>query len=105
CPAVALTKAGCQLPVAGLPRRSLGEGGLPVARCPLPGARGQGRARGSAVTADILDVSTRRQRVVTADQWGKPDRNADGEPICRWCRGPAVAPRRTCCGDTCVHEW
>ena len=71
---------------------------MPVARCQWP-------VKGSAATADTLDVSTRRQRVVTADQWGKPDRNADGKPICRWCRGPVVAPRRTFCGDTCVHEW
>jgi 5-methylcytosine-specific restriction enzyme A len=42
---------------------------------------------------------------VTADQWGKPDRNATGEPICRWCRGPVTPPRRTFCGDPCVHEW
>ena len=60
---------------------------------------------GSPLTADTLGVSTRRQRVVTADQWGKPERNADGKPICRWCRGPVVAPRRTFCGDSCVHEW
>jgi len=60
---------------------------------------------GSPLTADTLGVSTRRQRVVTADQWGKPERNADGQPICRWCRGPVVAPRRTFCGDSCVHEW
>jgi 5-methylcytosine-specific restriction endonuclease McrA len=50
-------------------------------------------------------VSTFRQRVVTADQWGVPDRNEAGEPICRWCRGPVTWPRRTFCGDACVHEW
>jgi 5-methylcytosine-specific restriction enzyme A len=50
-------------------------------------------------------VSTRRQRVVTADQWGKPDRNAAGQPICRWCHDPVAPPRRTFCGDACVHEW
>ena len=50
-------------------------------------------------------VSTRRQHVVTADQWGKPDRNDAGEPICRWCKAPVVPPRRTFCGDVCVHEW
>jgi 5-methylcytosine-specific restriction enzyme A len=55
--------------------------------------------------ADIPGVSTSRQRVVAADQWGKPDRNAAGEPICRWCRGPVTPPRRTFCGDACVHEW
>jgi 5-methylcytosine-specific restriction endonuclease McrA len=50
-------------------------------------------------------VSTRRQRVVTADQWGKPDRDAAGAPVCRWCRGPVAPPRRTFCGEACVHEW
>ena len=50
-------------------------------------------------------MSTRRARAVTADQWGKPDRNAAGEPICRWCRGPVPPPRRTFCSDACVHEW
>ena len=42
---------------------------------------------------------------MTADQWGKPDRNEVGEPICRWCRSPVVAPRRTFCSEPCVHEW
>ena len=46
-----------------------------------------------------------RQRVVTADQWGKPDRDDTGAPICRRCRGPVAPPRRTFCGDACVHEW
>ena len=50
-------------------------------------------------------MSTRRQRVVTADQWGKPERDAAGAPVCRWCRGPVAPPRRTFCGDACVHEW
>jgi 5-methylcytosine-specific restriction protein A len=50
-------------------------------------------------------VSTRRRRSVTAEEWGKPDRNAAGEPICRWCRGLVLRPRRTFCSDTCVHEW
>ena len=50
-------------------------------------------------------MSTSRQRVVTADRWGVPDRDGDGKPICRWCRGPVVAPRRTFCGEACVHEW
>jgi len=50
-------------------------------------------------------VSTRRTCVVTAEQWGKPDRNAAGEPICRWCHGPITPPRRTFCSDGCVHEW
>ena len=50
-------------------------------------------------------MSTSRARVVTADQWGKPDRNDAGESICRWCRGPVKPPRRTFCGDSCVHEW
>lgn len=50
-------------------------------------------------------VSTVRRRAVTADSWGKPDRNASGEPICRWCRSLVRPPRRTFCGDLCVHEW
>jgi 5-methylcytosine-specific restriction endonuclease McrA len=50
-------------------------------------------------------VSIRRARVVTAEQWGKPERDADGQPVCRWCRGLVKAPRRTFCGDACVHEW
>jgi len=50
-------------------------------------------------------VSTRRARVVSADQWGKPERDEHGQPICRWCRGPVNPPRRTFCGDACVHEW
>jgi 5-methylcytosine-specific restriction endonuclease McrA len=50
-------------------------------------------------------VSTRRTCVVTAEQWGKPERNALGEPICRWCRGIVRPPRRTFCSDACVHEW
>ena len=39
------------------------------------------------------------------EQWGVPDRNAEGEPVCRWCRSVVRAPRRTFCGDACVHEW
>jgi 5-methylcytosine-specific restriction enzyme A len=50
-------------------------------------------------------VSTRRARVVTANQWGVPDRNAAGEPVCRWCRRLVQLPRRTFCCDECVHEW
>ena len=59
----------------------------------------------TGLAADSPPVSTRRQRVVTADQWGKPERDQTGAPICRWCRGPVAAPRRTFCGDACVHEW
>src|SRR5918993_846044 len=50
-------------------------------------------------------VSTKRARVVTADQWGVPERNEAGEPVCRWCKGPVIRPRRTFCSDPCVHEW
>lgn len=50
-------------------------------------------------------MSTRRARAVTAEQWGVPERNEAGEPICRWCRGPVARPRRTFCGEACVHEW
>ena len=56
-------------------------------------------------SSDTPGVSTRRQRVVTADQWGVPERDAEGKPICRWCRGPVARPRRTFCSDPCVHEW
>lgn len=50
-------------------------------------------------------MSTLRARVVAADQWGKPDLDASGRPVCRWCRGPVQRPRRTFCSDGCVHEW
>jgi 5-methylcytosine-specific restriction endonuclease McrA len=50
-------------------------------------------------------VSTSRTRAVTADQWGVPERDAQGRVVCRWCRGPVAPPRRTFCGDACVHEW
>ncbi len=50
-------------------------------------------------------MSTVRRRAVNADNWGKPDRNAAGEPICRYCRAVVHPPRRTFCGDACVHEW
>lgn len=50
-------------------------------------------------------MSNRRARVVTADRWGIPDRNAEGAPICRWCKGAVKPPRRTFCSDECVHEW
>lgn len=29
----------------------------------------------------------------------------DGQPSCRWCRGPVAKPRRTYCSDDCVHQW
>jgi 5-methylcytosine-specific restriction protein A len=50
-------------------------------------------------------MSTLRRRAVSADEWGKPIRNDAGDPVCRWCRGPVVKPRRTFCSDGCVHEW
>ena len=59
----------------------------------------------TGLPADSPPVSTRRQRVVTADQWGKPERDHTGAPVCRWCRGPVAPPRRTFCGEACVHEW
>lgn len=46
-----------------------------------------------------------RFRGVTADEWGKPRCDKDRRPICRWCNGPIAPPRRTFCGDPCVHEW
>jgi 5-methylcytosine-specific restriction enzyme A len=53
----------------------------------------------------MQSVSTKRARVVTADQWGIPERDEQGRVVCRWCRGPVAPPRRTFCGDACVHEW
>ena len=50
-------------------------------------------------------MSTLRQRVVSAEEWGKPVRDENGEAICRWCSTPVCLPRRTFCGDPCVHEW
>jgi 5-methylcytosine-specific restriction endonuclease McrA len=50
-------------------------------------------------------VSTLRARAVSADNWGKPDRDDLGRAICRWCRTPVQPPRRTFCSDACVHEW
>jgi len=50
-------------------------------------------------------VSTVRRRAVAADDWGKPERNDAGEPVCRWCRTIVRPPRRTFCSDACVHEW
>lgn len=50
-------------------------------------------------------MSTVRRRAVSADDWGKPERNDAGEPICRWCKSIVRPPRRTFCGDACVHEW
>ena len=58
-----------------------------------------------ATPADILRVSQIRRRAVSPDNWGKPDLNEAGEPICRWCRGRVTKPRRTFCSDACVHEW
>lgn len=55
--------------------------------------------------SDIPSVTSRRRQGVRVDQWGVPDRNAAGEPICRWCRTVVRPPRRTFCSDPCVHEW
>lgn len=32
-------------------------------------------------------------------------RGPNGERLCRWCREPVPPPRRTFCGDNCIHEW
>jgi 5-methylcytosine-specific restriction endonuclease McrA len=32
-------------------------------------------------------------------------RRAYRRGLCRWCLGPVEKPRRTYCGDACVHEW
>jgi 5-methylcytosine-specific restriction endonuclease McrA len=51
-------------------------------------------------------VSTVRRRAIARDQWGQPERNDAGEPVCRWCRQVITAARRrTFCSDPCVHEW
>ncbi len=76
----------------------------------LAGLRGQGSGSGALYSGAPLRpistrVSTRRVCVVTAEQWGKPDRNEAGEAICRWCRALVKPPRRTFCSDACVHEW
>ena len=36
---------------------------------------------------------------------GRAPRGPDGERLCRWCHGPVAPPRRTFCGEACVHEW
>ena len=58
-----------------------------------------------ATEADSRSVSHLRRRAVSADNWGKPDLNDAGEPVCRWCRARVTKPRRTFCSDACVHEW
>lgn len=53
-------------------------------------------------------MSTRRHRPgVSQSQWGKPERNADGKPVCRWCKGliPAGCGFRCYCSQKCVDEW
>jgi 5-methylcytosine-specific restriction protein A len=50
-------------------------------------------------------MSTVRRRGVGSNNWGVPDRDHDGRPICRWCRTLVRPPRRTFCGEACVHEW
>jgi hypothetical protein len=55
--------------------------------------------------ADTQGVSTARNRTVNADNWGIPDKDEHGNIVCRWCRGPVKPPRRTFCGEPCVHEW
>jgi 5-methylcytosine-specific restriction protein A len=50
-------------------------------------------------------VSILRRRAVPADTWGRPERDDRGRPVCRWCRTVVRPPRRTFCGDACVHEW
>lgn len=32
-------------------------------------------------------------------------RGANGYPLCRWCQRETPGPRRTFCGEACVHEW
>jgi len=68
----------------------------------MPNAEG---LRASGLVADTRHMSLRRSRSVKVDDWGKPIRNELGKPICRWCRGAVVYPRRTFCSEACVHEW
>lgn len=35
----------------------------------------------------------------------KLERQADGTPLCRFCKRPVAKPRRTFCSDACVSEW
>ncbi|NDF13379.1 MAG: HNH endonuclease [Proteobacteria bacterium] len=32
-------------------------------------------------------------------------KDAAGNPLCRWCRGPVTPPRKSWCGDACVDEY
>lgn len=48
-------------------------------------------------------MSTRRA-METASRASQP-RDGDGNPLCRWCRGPIKRPRRTFCSAACVEEW
>jgi 5-methylcytosine-specific restriction protein A len=50
-------------------------------------------------------VTRRRRPGVPAAAWGRPDLNAAGEPICRFCGAVVRPPRRTFCSASCVHEW
>jgi len=56
-------------------------------------------------STDRKPVSHVRRRAVSSDNWGVPERNDAGEPICRFCRTLVRPPRRTFCSDVCVHEW
>ncbi len=31
-------------------------------------------------------------------------RDAEGRPLCRWCKGAVKPPRRTMCSNACAHE-
>lgn len=49
---------------------------------------------------------SRFSKSLRPSQHGKPERDADGNPICRWCRGPITKPgRRTLCSRACATEW
>lgn len=32
-------------------------------------------------------------------------KDANGKPLCRWCKGPVTPPRRSWCSDACVKEY
>jgi hypothetical protein len=57
-------------------------------------------SRGAVIVADL---PPRRRRLT---QWGVPDCDAEGRPVCRWCRSVLTLKRRTFCGNpACLHEW
>jgi 5-methylcytosine-specific restriction endonuclease McrA len=52
--------------------------------------------------AKIFDRNNARATAANPD--GK-QRGPNGRRLCRWCGTEVTPPRRTFCGDDCVHEW